>query len=301
VAKYSIPIIDPPGTNSIVDSVTAALNAVNAARAAAAKASANSAANSSSSGSGIKKSDDRPKISALSSLTKAGLKHQLNIKLGNIGLQYKQLDADILKSYGERTTQLGKSVSDNDKAESAASFANLVNSAREHADIQSQAAVQGAGESDVLRAQMMALRNLQANQMDVNRSFYDTQRAGNSAIIDLNSDTRTARVNLAQQTLSDKEQVTNSYYDQMSDAYTQMGNIQGDPYSNAYKKNSSAYAKMAKNASSAYKSKGISPDVTGWQGSLQPTEQHLNNSLIESATYNMAPKKPEGATLRAWE
>ena len=60
-----------------------------------------------------------------------------------------------------------------------------------------QAALQGAGETDTLRGQFMAVRNWDANQADVNRSYFDTTRSINSSLQDLNSDVRQQRVNLA--------------------------------------------------------------------------------------------------------
>ena len=248
-----------------------------------------------------KLSNDKPKISALSTLIKTGLAKYRDTKLTNIDTIYKQLDADLLKSYGERSGQLNASKLDNDKAEAGASFMNLSNRAREHADILGQSALQGAGESDTLRAQMMSIRNWQSNQSDVNRSFYDTQRGINSSIVDLNADTRSARIGAAQNMLNDKEQVWDNFYDRKTDAYTQMGNIEGDPYSDAYKKNSSAYANMATTASQAWSNPGISSSITGWKGDVQATEQRLNNSALGNATQLVAPKKPEGATLRKWD
>lgn len=252
-------------------------------------------------GGGQKKSDDKPKVKALTKLIKTGLAKYRDTKIGNIDRIYKTIDADLLKSYKERSTQLVGSKLDNDKAEAGGSFMNLANRAREHADVLAQAALQGAGESDTLRAQMMSIRNWQANQSDVNRSFYDTQRGINSSIVDLDADTRSARIGAANDMLNDKEQVWDNFYDRKTDSWTQIGNIEGDPYSNAYKKGSKAYDNMATTASQAWKNPGVSKKISDWQGDVQATEQRLNNSALGNATELAPTKKPEGATLRKWD
>src|SRR5690606_24121238 len=49
----------------------------------------------------------------------------------------------------------------------------------------------------------------------------------NSSLADLTIDTRTARVNNALQTEGDRDQIWQNYFDRMSEASTQLGNIRG--------------------------------------------------------------------------
>src|SRR5690606_34588698 len=114
-----------------------------------------------------------------------------------------EFDAEILLGYGQRVGQLEGSRKDNEKAESDNSFGNLINLARERADILAETALQGAGESDTLKSQVMALRNWDANQGETNRAYFDTNRAISNAVTELNADTRTARMNVHSQALSD--------------------------------------------------------------------------------------------------
>lgn len=188
---------------------------------------------------------------------------------------------------------------DNEKAEADASFGNLTNRARETTDLLAQSAAQGAGETDVLRTQLMALRNWDANQQDVNRSYFDTMRSTNTAMTDLTADTKHARVNLATEALADEEQVWANYYNQRADAYTQIGNIHSNPTSDSYNKKSTAFDSMAKEASSNWKNPGVGTNITGWTGA-KVTEDKLNNTQMQNAARPVNLKRPEGSTLKKW-
>lgn len=248
-----------------------------------------------------RKSNDAPQIAALQAMLDSGFGQARDTKLGNIATLLGQQDKTMLEDYTKRSGALLGSSLDNDKSEADASFANLANRARERGDILSQASAQGAGESDTLLTTLAALRNWSANQADVNRSFFDTQRSVGSAITDLNSDTRTARSNLYGASLSDQEQVWSNYYNQRADAYTQMGNIQASTTSDSYKADSDSYAKAAAEAGTSWKSPGIPAAIADWKGDVQPSEQKLNNTDASAAVTNLGTrKKPEGATLRKW-
>jgi len=247
------------------------------------------------------KSNDAPQIAALQAMLDTGFASARDTKLANIQLLLTQQDKLLLDDYEARSGQLAGSMADNDKSEHDATFANLANRARERGDILTQAASQGAGESDTLRAALAAVRNWSANQSDVNRSFFDTQRSVNTAITDLNSDTRTARANTWASALSDQEQVWANYYNQRADAFTQMGNIQASKSSDSYKEGSDAFAKAAAEAGTSWKSPGLPSTVQDWDPSLKPTTVMLNNAEAAASVTNLgAKKKPEGATLRSW-
>lgn len=262
--------------------------------------SSKSTSTSSSSGSGIKKSNDKPMATALKKMISTYFAKSRDIKIANINKVLDATTKDLLKGYGERAGQLEGSRKDNQKSEAAGSFENLQNRMRELADIREQAALQGAGESDTFKTQMMALRNWSANQSDVNRSFHDTSRSINSAITDLNADTRTAQTNAYIQANNDKEQTWADYYNQQQDAYTQLGNVNANPYSNQYGKHKTAYGNAAKTAGKAWKNPGVPKEVQNWKGSSQAVEERLNNSSTQARVTNLAQPKPEGATLREW-
>ncbi len=225
-------------------------------------------------------------------------------QLENIDTMYATQDADLLKGYSLRAEQLGLARTDNDKAEADASFANLANRARETQDILAQTAEQGAGESDTAKAQLMAIQNWDANQGEVNRSYFDTVRSVNNAVNDLNVDTRTARINLATQMLGDKQQAWANYQNQMVETATQVANLRANPYSNAYKKNSGAYKEIVDNAKKVWENPGVDKAITAWEGAAQPEEGKLNNTELGNVATVQQPKKPTGAStgaIKAWE
>ena len=260
-----------------------------------------SASSSSSASSGVKESSDKPQLTALQGLLKGGFAKAREQKLKNTFTLYAAQDKDLVNGYNSRMAGILKNRDDNEKSEVDASFANLSNRARESTDLLAQAASQGAGETDTLKTQLMAIRNWDANQADVNRSYFDTQRSINSSIADLNADTRTARMNLAVDALGDYDQIWTNYYNQRADAYTQMGNIHANPYSDSHDPKSTAYAGMAKEASSAWKNPGVNKSLQNWKGSVQEQERKLNNSAYKGADTVNNIKRPEGSTLKKWK
>ena len=278
-------------------------------KAAPSKSGGSSSKKSRSSGGGgggysVKKSNDAPLLKALKKLLNGGFAKARDQQLENIDTLYAAQDADLLKGYSLRSEQLGLARKDNEKSEADASFANLANRARETQDILAQTAEQGAGESDTAKAQLMAIQNWDANQGEVNRSYFDTVRSVNNAITDLNVDTRTARINAATEMLGDKQQAWATYRNQMAETATQAANLTANPYSNAYKKNAGYYKDVVKNASKVWDNPGVSKTITDWNGTIQPEEGKLNNTMAENVATVQQPKKPSGAStgaLKAWE
>ena len=205
-----------------------------------------------------------------------------------------------MAGYNARLNVLEQLGLDNEKAEGGASWANLSNRAREASDILTEIATQGAGETDQLQAQLIAARNWAANQQEVNRSFYDSQSSNFNALTDLNADTRSARYNLANQSMSDREQAWATYQNQMSDASTQLGNIYSNPYSDSYKTDSkAAWQRMVDTTKDVWTNPGVSDEVRNWQGTSQPRLQQLNNARLEGALPAVGKaRRPEGSTLR---
>lgn len=119
---------------------------------------------------------------------------------------------------------------DNEAAVNDDSFANLVNRAREKQDVVQQALSQGAGESDVLKTQLQALRNWASNQSDVNRSYFDTRASINAGITDLNNQTKTGMMNEEMSTNAARASRWDDFYESMGSAYSDMANLDQQNY-----------------------------------------------------------------------
>ena len=237
-----------------------------------------------------------------------GFGTQRDTKLGNMGRAYNEADALVLQNYGLSTNSLDGSRSDNEKAEADSSFSNVSNAIRERSDILAEAASQGAGETDSLRAQLAALRNYDSNQNEVNRSFFDTQRSINNAVNSLNSDVGTSRQNMFNQLESDRESAWSNYYNQVADTWTQITNIENantnvdSEYSIGYKKlQPGSGAEAGKAVGSAYTRQAAPTSLNDWTGKAATEERALTSSN-RATTVNLGAtqKRPEGATLRKW-
>lgn len=236
----------------------------------------------------------------------------LKQKLQNVNEALEQKLFVDEQGYSKRVRSLTGAIGDNAKSEALQSGINASNQIRERNSALSEAMLQGSGESDMLQAQMMSLRNWQANQGEVNRSLYDTLRSVNSSLTDLNVDTKTARVNLEAEALADKELLWTNYYNQRGESWTQLGNIRGQQadyldMAKEYgvgkggntKAAEKAFMHAAKEAGKAWDSPGISDELLNWQG-RDPFRQDNNMSKLQSAQTVNLGKRPEGATLREW-
>jgi len=229
-------------------------------------------------------------------------------KLGNIERAFSDADSTLLANYSLNLKNLLTSASDNDKSEADTSSANVRNAVRERSDLLEQAALQGAGETDLLRTQMQAFRNFDANQSENARSYFDTVRSINSAISGMNTDVSTSRSNLFNQKESDRESAFQNYYNQTADTWTQIQNIENSN-TNVDSESSEKYNKLygnaadeaAKAAAGAYTRQGLPAGWTEWEGKGKEQEKALTTSN-KAAVVNLGapPKKAEGATLRKW-
>lgn len=250
-------------------------------------------------------------------LSKKGFRKALMQKLENVDLRERQKDNRLMGDYEDRLGSLKDANSDNKKDVNAKTSATLMNASRERANALSEVALQGAGESDVLRAQGMSLRNWQANQGETNRAFFDTQTALNSSLTDLNVDTRSARFSVALEANEAREALWSNYYDRRSDALTQLGNTMGqisDYYAmaNEQKKSKKAgnlekewrnkakdtFDDLAKNTQKAWDDPGVSKKIRKWEG-RGAFEGGLNGRSFGPQDLSM--KRPSGADLRKWE
>lgn len=237
----------------------------------------------------------------------------LRKKLSNVNEVLKDQNSLIMEGYRERVASLEGSIEDNEKAQDTQTRLNDQNRVREQGAALTEAMAMGAGESDALQAQMMALRNWQANQGEIQRSLFDTLRSVNSSLNDLNVDTKTARVNLETQANADKEQLWTNYYNQRSEAYTQLGNIRGQQadYKDMAKeygvgkgggKNAghAAFQNSAKELGKAWENPGVSKKLKRWDGRDEFKPSGTGAPRLAAAPSVDLGKKPEGATLRTW-
>jgi hypothetical protein len=267
--------------------------------AAAARASARSASRQQNENASRLAQQQRGLIDAFAS--------QRDVKLGNITNAFQASDSLLLKNYQTALEGLMGTKRQNEMAEADASFSNVANAVRERQGVSEQAASQGAGETDLLRAQLQALRNYSSNQGEVNRSFHDTLQSINNSVGSLNSDTASSRTNLFNQAEADREQAWANYANQAADAWTQImnieagGNVESDTtegYSKLYADAGDQAAAVTRNT---YNRQGIPTGWTDWEGKGQKEERQLTSSN-RAAAVNLggAQKKPEGATLRKW-
>lgn len=232
------PSTDTFGTTSGGDGGTAA--AIAAAEAKA-RAEANTAARSGANqqktalqqaidAAFAQKNTNTAKLDALTKLVNEGLASARDTKLSGVTGDLRLLLDQALGNYSSSLGDVNTDLRSNEKAEADSSFANLANRAREKMDLVTQALSQGAGESDVLKSQLQALRNWDANQGEVNRSYFDTMNSVNSSLTDLNVGTRSNMTGYeidANQRLSN---VWDDFFGGMSDSYTQMDNLATNNY-----------------------------------------------------------------------
>lgn len=256
-------------------------------------------------------------VAAIQKSLTTGFITALQQRLANSALTYKQDDAILMEGYGKRVQSLKDAQADNAKAQADQSFMNLTNRGRERASAVSEAMANGAGESDTLKSQLMSLRNWNANEAEGTRAFYDGLRSTNSVLTDLNVDTKTGRADILNEYNTNQDQAYTTYHNQMSEGYTQLGNIYGQQaqeYGNAAEMSGSAKDKKAKrrrdslsgtsfmNAANetakVWKNPGLG-DLANWQGE-GPIQGETNASNFANATTVETKKRPEGAALRKW-
>ena len=260
-------------------------------------------------------------ITALrNSLSSRGFLKALRQRLANVDIVTRQADANLMDGYRERVGQLRGAASDNEKAAGDSSQQNLMNRARERANAVSEAALQGAGESDQLRSQVMSLRNWAANQAEIDRGYFDTVRSINSSLTDLNVDTKNARLNVAAQGNADRDQAYTDYFNQRSETFTQIGNLFGQRSElyglaneqvgskktrrlrdQAIRRSDSAFMSASRENARIWKNPGVPKRIRNWEGVDDfetPAPAPVGRSIVTDLS---EPRKaPEGATLRKW-
>lgn len=236
------------------------------------------------------KATNQASLDALKTLTGGGLQGVRDTQLKAIDDSLNTKLAQITATFDTSVGDFRENLRDNEATEADASFANLSNRARERGDLMTQALSQGAGESDIAKSQLQALRNWAANQGDVARSFFDTRTSINSAITDLNNATRTSKINEETSANSSRGGIWDDYYGAQADAYTQMSNLDQQNYL------------LQGEISSAEEQKGQSTGLLAWLDSgknaedwVAPTKKTTAAAKPPSYTSPYAAKAAEAA------
>lgn len=213
------------------------------------------------------RSSNLTNLEALKKLVGGGLQQVRDTQLTAIDSSLKTKLAQLQQTFDSSLRDFRANEADNNATEADASFANIGNRAREKGDLLTQALSQGAGESDLLRSQMQALRNWSANQGDVNRSFYDTQSSINAGITDLNNATKTGRINEEQSANASRGDIWDQFYGSTADTYTQMSNLDQQNYL------------LGEEITAAEQAKGQSTALLDWLNSGRNYDEYVEPQL----------------------
>ena len=218
----------------------------------------------------------------------------------------------ILQSLLLATQDYDDAADVNEQDQAAKSAANMTNRARERVSLLQQAASQGAGETDQLRAQIAAFLNSDQNQQEVDRAFADTQRSINTQIAGANSQAETSRRSAWNQNQEAVGNAWNEFWKNTADTWT---NIQRTAAGNTNTDSDSSVAFTpkwldGKELSSDAQIAGVSAN-TGKaysaqtkdgsffkQGRREGRDRRTTSSEQAGMTRIKAPKAAEGATLR---
>jgi hypothetical protein len=241
-----------------------------------------------------------------------------DVNLGNIGQRLTENLGMLKEDAKNRGGQLDDAAGNTAVATGQQENQSLSNMVRERSDAMSMLLEQGMGETDQMRAMLMSARNMNANQNEGNRSYFDTMQSINSSITDLNADTRTALANTYGEAESERARIWENYYSKRNQGFTQLGNIRGqqaDAYANARemgvnpgkgKENAAQsgmttnYENAATEAGKAYKEKALPDWMRNWEGTKLKEAKVQNTNLASAITIDKA-EKADGAALRRWE
>jgi hypothetical protein len=214
----------------------------------------------------------------------------------------------ILANYQAALTDYEASAATNTQDESSKSAANVVNRARERMGNLAQVLSQGGGETDALRALLTVFQNYDANQLDVTRSFFDTERGINSQIAGANSQAATNRQSAWQQYQEARGQAENDYRKNYMDVWTnaqrtgaQNTNVESD-YSTGFTANYGGKNPEEEAARYAGQQYTQEDKDEKWYREFEGKKEGKTSTVTStnragSATIK-APKAAEGATLR---
>jgi hypothetical protein len=193
-------------------------------------------------------------------------------------------------------------------------FSNLT---RERAESMASILEQGAGETDAMRARLIAARNWQANAHESNRAYFDSLQTVNSGIVDLNVDTRSALANAHTSAEAERDRLWQDFFNKRSESFTQLGNVKGqqaDYYAQAKemgvkpkkgaekkaeKEMGTSFMNASKEAAKSYVQKKLPDWVAKYGGQPEVKAKQTNTSLAAAIDLGKV-EKAEGATLKKW-
>jgi hypothetical protein len=228
-------------------------------------------------------------------------------------------DAQLVRAYRTDYGKLVKAGEDNAREYDTQTVEAVADRGRARSNALSEAMAQGAGESDVLRAQQMSLRSWKANQMEADTSYHDTLTSINTQVAGLTERTRTARIEAQSQANVNRDDLWTQYYQARSEAYTELGNVYGrqadelglanqaiaSPALRRRRRATDRRYRAAGQASArttgrAWRDPGVSRAYTMWKGGAEVEDEMSPHGNAEAV--NEVPlKRPEGASLRRWD
>lgn len=238
--------------------------------------------------------------------------------LGNISQRLDENFGLLKDDAAKRGGSLLEAAGNTEKATGAQENQSLSNMVRERADAMSMLLEQGMGETDQMRAMLMSARNMNANQNEGNRSYFDSMQSINQSITDLNSDTRTALASTFGEAEAERGRIWENYYTRRNQGFTQLGNIRGQqasyyaqaqemgvkPAAGSVKAAETSMGKAYENATDeagkAYKEAALPSWIKDWQGTAKRDAKVQNTNLASAITIDKA-ERADGASLRRWE
>jgi hypothetical protein len=229
-------------------------------------------------------------------------------QIANADRVLKAALAGIGRTYTQAVNQYNEAGEANEQDEASKSAANVQNRARERLSLLTQAATQGAGETDQLRVQLQAFQNFDANALEVARGFYDTQQSINSQIAGAASQAETSRRAAWMQSEEARGTAWNEYWKNRSDVWTNIqrtragnNNVDGD-YSVAFNPNLRGMDEVAEASRDAGRAYQVKDKSEAWyrnfDGRQGPRNTRLNSTNRAATATIQGPRAAEGATLR---
>lgn len=187
--------------------------------------------------------------------------------------------ADLTSSAAELGKTYTVAGENNETATAATLEGGMANLVRERQDALGQILTQGAGESDTIKAMLIAARNQNANAAEGNRAFYDTLASINQGVVGLNEDTKTKLSNAWIAGEGEKEQIWRDYLEARGEGLTQLGQVrtaQADAYANA-EEYEAKIPRLGKNKKAKKKLKNAKGSGTGFSNAASLSS---SNKLI---------------------
>ena len=231
-------------------------------------------------------------------------------QIANAQAVYENALKGLDSQYANQLLDLLDASKINEADETAKTFANRQNRARERQSILEQAASQGAGETDQLRAIVQAFENADANQLEVTQSYYDSLTGINNSLGQANTNAENARRNAWGQQQDALSQAMNEYYRNYTQVWTDvqrtaasntnvdsessvgfLANFQGnDPLTEATR-----YVGQVRKFEAPKEE-----EMTNWGGKRDKIGREITSTQNAPMTRIGGIKAAEGANLRKW-